>query len=168
MGRSSRRWGAGWARISRQSLHKSLLIARSQNGPIRSLDISKFRTRPHPYPSLSNRSADRLESSSNFVPSDGLIFMQTFALTLFKHPPRPEPSAHAKFVYAQARKRRFSRLTVYKIRTLHPPPKKPLPYSNSTGPKMRTSSVSRRSWMPWRMFMSMAPSLRKRLSTPRW
>lgn len=126
MGRSSRRWGAGWARISRQSLHKSLLIARSQNGPIRSLDISKFRTRPHPYPSLSNRSADRLESSSNFVPSDGLIFMQTFALTLFKHPPRPEPSAHAKFVYAQARKRRFSRLTVYKIRTLHPPPKKDL------------------------------------------
>ena len=127
MGRSSRRWGAGWARISRQSLHKSLLIARSQNGPIRSLDISKFRTRPHPYPSLSNRSADRLESSSNFVPSDGLIFMQTFALTLFKHPPRPEPSAHAKFVYAQARKRRFSRLTVYKIRTLHPPQKKTSP-----------------------------------------
>ena len=96
MGRSSRRWGAGWARITRQSLHKSVLIARSQNGPIYSLDISKFRGPAPPLPKPVKSVHRQARKSSNFVPSDGLIFMQTFALTLFKRPAYPEPQRTCK------------------------------------------------------------------------
>ena len=96
MGRSSRRRGAGWAGIIRQSLHKSLLIARSQKGPICSLNISKFRTPAPPLPKPVKSVHRQVRKSSNFVPSDGPIFMQTFALTLFKHPARPEPQRTCK------------------------------------------------------------------------
>lgn len=73
-----------------------MLIARSQNGPIYSLDISKFRGPAPPLPKPVKSVHRQARKSSNFVPSDGLIFMQTFALTLFKRPAYPEPQRTCK------------------------------------------------------------------------
>ena len=90
-----------------------------------SLNISKFRTPAPPLPKPVKSVHRQARKSSNFVPSDGLIFMQTFALTLFKGPVCPESQRTSKVCIRSSPKTPI--FVPDGIQTPHTPPKKTSP-----------------------------------------